>query len=95
MCAPETCARRSTSTSGGRLGPCVPPHRRVPAATLLVFALLGSLNLYQGEELCLPELVALPADVRRGAILARSGGAEPRSQGLPVPQPTIHSRHSR
>ncbi|GAA1854986.1 glycoside hydrolase family 13 protein [Myceligenerans crystallogenes] len=60
--------------------------RRARAAALLTGALPGSLYVYQGDELGLPE-----ADVPRGAIQDpmhfRSGGVDPGRDGCRVPLP--------
>ena len=44
-------------------------------------ALPGSVYLYQGEELGLPEVLDLPDAARQDPIFARSGGAEPGRDG--------------
>jgi alpha-glucosidase len=60
--------------------------RRARAAALLTLALPGSVYLYQGEELGLPE-----ADIPRGRIQDpmhfRSGGTDPGRDGCRVPLP--------
>jgi alpha-glucosidase len=61
--------------------------RRARAATLLLLALPGSVYLYQGEELGLPEVFDLPDDARRDPIFARTGGAELGRDGCRVPIP--------
>jgi alpha-glucosidase len=61
--------------------------RRARAATLLVLALPGSVYLYQGEELGLPEVLDLPDDARRDPIWQRSNGVEHGRDGSRVPLP--------
>ena len=48
-------------------------------------ALPGSLYLYQGEELGLPEVLDLPDEARQDPIFRRSGGHRPRPGRLPGP----------
>jgi alpha-glucosidase len=60
---------------------------RARAAILLVLALPGSVYLYQGEELGLPEVLDLPAGARQDPIFARSGGRELGRDGCRVPLP--------
>ncbi len=62
-------------------------RRRARAAALLTLALPGSLYLYQGEELGLPEVEAIPAERRQDPIYFRSGGANPGRDGCRVPLP--------
>ncbi|MHB6905340.1 glycoside hydrolase family 13 protein [Streptomyces sp. DB-54] len=61
--------------------------RRARAAALLTLALPGSVYLYQGEELGLPEVEDLPADRLRDPMHFRSGGADPGRDGCRVPMP--------
>ncbi len=61
--------------------------RRARAALLLMLALPGSVYLYQGEELGLPEVLDLPDDARQDPIWRRSGGAEHGRDGCRVPLP--------
>ncbi|MEU4240546.1 alpha-amylase family glycosyl hydrolase [Actinoplanes sp. NPDC026619] len=61
--------------------------RRARAAALLMLALPGSTYIYQGEELGLPEVTDLPAEVRRDPEFRRSGGREPGRDGCRVPLP--------
>ncbi len=61
--------------------------RRARAATLLMFALPGSVYLYQGEELGLPEIFDLPAEARQDPIFHRTEGAELGRDGCRVPLP--------
>ena len=61
-------------------------RRRARAAALLTAALPGSLYLYQGDELGLPE-VELPRDVLEDPMHFRSGGVDPGRDGCRVPLP--------
>jgi alpha-glucosidase len=61
--------------------------RRARAATMLILALPGSVYLYQGEELGLPEVFDLPAQARQDPIFSRTGGAELGRDGCRVPLP--------
>ncbi|MER7079728.1 alpha-glucosidase [Saccharopolyspora kobensis] len=61
--------------------------RRARAAALFSFALPGSVYVYQGEELGLPEVLDLPDDVRQDPIWTRSGGTDPGRDGCRVPMP--------
>jgi alpha-glucosidase len=61
--------------------------RKARAALLLVLALPGSVYLYQGEELGLPEVLDLPDEARQDPIWHRSGGTEPGRDGCRVPLP--------
>jgi Glycosidases len=61
--------------------------RRARAALLLVLALPGSVYLYQGEELGLPEVLDLPDEARQDPIWFRSGGTEYGRDGCRVPLP--------
>jgi alpha-glucosidase len=61
--------------------------RRARAATLLVLALPGSAYLYQGEELGLPEVFDLPAELRQDPVFARTNGIELGRDGCRVPLP--------
>ncbi|WP_348790162.1 alpha-amylase family glycosyl hydrolase [Leifsonia sp. NPDC080035] len=61
--------------------------RRARAAALLTVALPGSLYLYQGDELGLPEVEDLPADRIEDPMHFRSGGVDPGRDGCRVPLP--------
>jgi alpha-glucosidase len=61
--------------------------RRARAAALLMFALPGSVYVFQGEELGLPEVFDLPDSVRQDPVFARTGGAELGRDGCRVPLP--------
>lgn len=60
---------------------------RARAATLFVLALPGTVCLYQGEELGLPEVLELPDACREDPVFARSGGKERGRDGCRVPLP--------
>ncbi len=61
--------------------------RRARAATVFTLALPGSMYIYQGEELGLPEVVDLPDEVRQDPAWFRSGGTDGRRDGCRVPIP--------
>ncbi|POX56764.1 alpha-amylase [Streptomyces sp. Ru71] len=61
--------------------------RRARAATLLMLALPGSAYLYQGEELGLPEVADLPAEVLQDPIWAQTGHVRKGRDGCRVPLP--------
>ena len=61
--------------------------RRARAAALLAMALPGSLYVYQGEELGLPEVEDIPHDRRRDPMWHRSGGVDPGRDGCRIPLP--------
>jgi alpha-glucosidase len=58
--------------------------RRARAAALLMLALPGSAYLYQGEELGLPEVLDLPAELRQDPAFGRTGESR---DGCRVPLP--------
>ena len=60
--------------------------RRARAGALLAMALPGSMYIYQGEELGLPE-VDVPPDLRQDPMYFRSGGVDPGRDGCRVPLP--------
>jgi len=62
-------------------------RRRARAAALLSAALPGSLYVYQGDELGLPEVEDLPPDAIQDPMHARSGGVDPGRDGCRVPLP--------
>ena len=66
--------------------------RRARAAALLSMALPGSLYVYQGEELGLPEVEDIPAERRHDPMWFRSGGLDPGRDGCRVPLPWAGSR---
>ena len=74
--------RHVTRYGGGEKG-----VRRARAATLLMLALPGSVYLYQGEELGLPEVLDLPDDVLEDPTWERSGHTERGRDGCRVPIP--------
>jgi alpha-glucosidase len=61
--------------------------RRARAATLMMLALPGSACLYQGEELGLQEVAAIPAELVQDPAFLRSGGTEKGRDGCRVPLP--------
>ncbi|ARU50565.1 alpha-glucosidase [Cellulosimicrobium cellulans] len=62
-------------------------RRRARAAALLSAALPGSLYLYQGDELGLPEVEDLPLDAIQDPMHFRSDGVDPGRDGCRVPLP--------
>jgi alpha-glucosidase len=60
---------------------------RARAAALLVAALPGSLYIYQGDELGLPEVEDLPLELIEDPMHYRSGGIDPGRDGCRVPLP--------
>ena len=61
--------------------------QRARAATLISFALPGSVYIYQGEELGLPEHTTLPDEARQDPTFFRTKGAEIGRDGCRVPLP--------
>ena len=61
--------------------------RRARAAALLSAALPGSLYIYQGDELGLPEVEDLPVGARQDPMHFRSNGVDPGRDGCRVPLP--------
>jgi alpha-glucosidase len=61
--------------------------RRARAAALLTLALPGSVYLYQGEELGLPEVEDIPRDRLQDPMYLRSAGTNPGRDGCRVPLP--------
>lgn len=61
--------------------------RRARAAALLSAALPGSLYVYQGDELGLPEAEAIPLELRQDPMYFRSEGVDPGRDGCRVPLP--------
>jgi len=61
--------------------------QRARAAFLLCAALPGSLYVYQGEELGLPEDEELPVEAIKDPMYFRSNGADPGRDGCRVPLP--------
>ncbi|MDE3133360.1 MAG: glycoside hydrolase family 13 protein [Acidobacteriota bacterium] len=62
-------------------------RRRARAAALLAMALPGSMYVYQGEELGLPEFENIPPERRQDPMWHRSGGVDPGRDGCRVPLP--------
>lgn len=65
---------------------------RARAAALLVAALPGSLYIYQGDELGLPEVEDLPLELIQDPMHFRSGGVDPGRDGCRVPLPWTGDR---
>jgi alpha-glucosidase len=61
--------------------------RRAEAMITFAAALPGSLYLFQGEEIGLPEVLDIPADRREDPLFARTSGAEIGRDGCRVPVP--------
>ncbi len=61
--------------------------RRARAAALLTMALPGSMYIYQGEELGLPEVEDIPEERRQDPMYFRSGRLNPGRDGCRVPLP--------
>jgi alpha-glucosidase len=61
--------------------------RRARAATLFTLALPGSMYLYQGEELGLPEHTTLAPEFRQDPTFARTNGERVGRDGCRVPLP--------
>ena len=61
--------------------------RRARAAILLLLALPGSVYLYQGEELGLPEVEDIPAEARQDPWFEQSGRTQVGRDGCRVPLP--------
>jgi len=61
--------------------------RRARAAALLALALPGSVYVYQGEELGLPEVEGIDPDRIEDPMHFRSGGVDPGRDGARVPLP--------
>jgi alpha-glucosidase len=80
-------------TAGGVSGADIPRLdtelglRRARAAILLLLGLPGSVYLYQGEELGLPEVFDLPAAARQDPIFQRTNGGVLGRDGCRVPLP--------
>lgn len=64
-----------------------PGLRRARAATALMLALPGSVYLYQGEELGLPEVIDLPDDARQDPTWFRTNHERYGRDGCRVPLP--------
>jgi alpha-glucosidase len=61
--------------------------RRARAMSVFAAALPGSLYLYYGEELGLPEVLDIPADRRQDPIFVRTEGREIGRDGCRIPMP--------
>ncbi|TFE38440.1 glycoside hydrolase family 13 protein [Streptomyces sp. ICN441] len=78
--------RHTTRYGGGPVG-----LRRARAAALLMLALPGSVYVYQGEELGLPEVLDLPDEVRQDPSFFRAEGQDGFRDGCRVPIPWTRS----
>jgi len=67
---------------------------RARAGLLFMLGLPGSAYVYQGQELGLPEVLDLPAEVRQDPAFRRTGGAEGYRDGCRVPMPWTRQDHS-
>jgi alpha-glucosidase len=67
-------------------------RRRALAAIAFVLALPGSVYLFQGEELGLPEWLDLPDAARQDPVFLRTGGAFRGRDGCRVPLPWTADR---
>ncbi|CAL9422765.1 Oligo-1,6-glucosidase [Streptomyces sp. enrichment culture] len=74
--------RHVTRYGGGAQG-----LARARAAALLMLALPGSAYVYQGEELGLPEVADLPAEVRQDPAFLRTAGQDGLRDGCRIPLP--------
>ncbi|MCH7232099.1 glycoside hydrolase family 13 protein [Glycomyces sp. L485] len=61
--------------------------RRARAAALLSMALPGNVYVYQGDELGLPEVFDLPAEMRQDPVFKRTNGKDLGRDGCRVPLP--------
>jgi alpha-glucosidase len=68
--------------------------RYARSAIMMLLALPGSVYLYQGEELGLPEVMDLPLAARQDPIVRRSDGADLGRDGCRVPIPWEHDQPS-
>ena len=66
--------------------------RRARAAALLTAALPGSLYIYQGDELGLPEVEDIPRELLQDPMHYRSEGVDPGRDGCRVPLPWSGTR---
>jgi alpha-glucosidase len=88
-------ADTSFSFEGKREGTPTDPalgYRRARAAALLAMALPGSMYIYQGDELGLPEVENIPAERRQDPMFFRKGGVDPGRDGCRVPLPWSGTR---
>lgn len=79
--------RHVTRFGGGTVG-----LRRAKAATAMMLALPGGAYLYQGEELGLAEVLAIPGELRQDPIFERTGGERLGRDGCRVPLPWSGAR---
>jgi alpha-glucosidase len=84
--------REDTSFAFSSMRANTPPDlvrgaRRARAAALLAMALPGSMYVYQGEELGLPEVEDIPDERKQDPMFRRSGGVNPGRDGCRTPIP--------
>ena len=84
---PRAVTRYGGGAPGAGPGDVALGTSRARAAALLMLALPGSVFLYQGEELALPEVTDLPEDVLTDPMFHRTGGARRGRDGCRVPLP--------
>jgi alpha-glucosidase len=84
---PRCVTRYAGGAPGGEPGDIDLGTARARAAALLMLALPGSVFLYQGEELALPEVVDLPEHVLTDPMYHRTGGVRRGRDGCRVPLP--------
>ncbi|HEX3540035.1 MAG TPA: glycoside hydrolase family 13 protein [Acidimicrobiales bacterium] len=88
LARPQTASHyRSLDDLLGQPADYVVGARRARAATLFMLALPGGAYVYQGEELGLPEVEDLPAEVLDDPTWTRSGHAQRGRDGARVPIP--------
>jgi len=68
--------------------------KKALGATLFTLGLPGSMYLYQGEELGLPEHTTLAPEYRQDPTFARTGGARVGRDGCRVPLPWEYGRNA-
>src|SRR5581483_5085125 len=79
--ATDAMTHRSRSSRSARARP------PTCAAALLAMSLPGSLYVYQGEELGLPEVEDIPGERKHDPMWLRSGGVDPGRDGCRIPIP--------
>ena len=68
--------------------------RRAAAAVALAMAMPGSIYLYMGEELGLPEVLDVPDDRREDPVFAQSDGERIGRDGCRIPLPWVDEERS-
>ncbi|WP_112240499.1 glycoside hydrolase family 13 protein [Kribbella monticola] len=84
---PRSVTRYAGGAPGAGPGDVEVGLARARAAALLMLALPGSVYLYQGEELGLPEVTDLPEEVLADPMFHRSNGVRRGRDGCRVPLP--------